>query len=180
MNTPPSSLIATADAVIIGGSVVGASVAYHLTEAGCRSVIVLERECLQGLGSTGRATGGIRAQFSTPINVCPSLYSLVAIRAFKDATGGDPSYRSYPMAISSWPRRRSRCSRCARWWPYSSAPDWSRCACSARQRYGNSCRSCSPTMWPGPATVPLTASSSRSACSRAIPNGPSSVARRCG
>ncbi len=90
-----NSPIATADVVIIGGGIVGASIAYHLTEAGCRNVIVLERECLQGLGSTGRATGGIRAQFSTPINIRLSLYSLEAIRAFKDATGVDPHYRPY-------------------------------------------------------------------------------------
>jgi sarcosine oxidase subunit beta len=90
-----SSPIATADVVIIGGGVIGASIAYHLTEAGCRNVIVLERECLQGLGSTGRATGGIRAQFSTPINIQLSLASLEAIRHFKDATGVDPYYRPY-------------------------------------------------------------------------------------
>jgi sarcosine oxidase subunit beta len=90
-----SSPIATADVVIIGGGVIGASIAYHLTEAGCRNVIVLERECLQGLGSTGRATGGIRAQFSTPINIQLSLASLEAVRHFKDATGVDPHYRPY-------------------------------------------------------------------------------------
>ena len=62
--------------VIIGGGVVGASVAYHLTERGCHDVLVLERESSLGLGSTGKATGGVRAQFETDINIKLSLYSL--------------------------------------------------------------------------------------------------------
>ncbi|MEP7039076.1 MAG: FAD-dependent oxidoreductase, partial [Acidobacteriota bacterium] len=54
--------------VIIGAGVVGASVAYHLTERGAKDVLILEREPKQGLGSTGKATGGVRAQFETEIN----------------------------------------------------------------------------------------------------------------
>jgi sarcosine oxidase, subunit beta len=62
--------------VIVGGGVVGASVAYHLTQRGCRDVLILEREKSVGLGSTGKATGGVRAQFETDINIKLSLYSL--------------------------------------------------------------------------------------------------------
>jgi sarcosine oxidase subunit beta len=62
--------------VIIGGGVVGASVAYHLTQRGCRDVLIIERESMLGLGSTGKATGGVRAQFETDINIQLSLYSL--------------------------------------------------------------------------------------------------------
>ena len=47
-----------AEIVIIGGGVVGASVAYHLTQRGCRDVLVLERESSLGLGSTGKAVHG--------------------------------------------------------------------------------------------------------------------------
>jgi sarcosine oxidase subunit beta len=65
-----------AEIVIIGGGVVGASVAYHLTERGAKDVLILERETAQGLGSTGKATGGVRAQFETEINIRMSLYSL--------------------------------------------------------------------------------------------------------
>ena len=65
-----------AEIVIIGGGVVGASVAYHLTERGCRDIVIVERERMLGLGSTGKATGGIRAQFETDINIQLSLYSL--------------------------------------------------------------------------------------------------------
>ena len=66
--------------IIIGGGVVGASVAYHLTQRGCRDVLVLERESSLGLGSTGKATGGVRAQFETDINIQLSLYSLDFLR----------------------------------------------------------------------------------------------------
>jgi sarcosine oxidase subunit beta len=65
-----------AEIVIIGGGVVGASVAYHLTKRGAKDVLILEREAAQGLGSTGKATGGVRAQFETGINIKMSLYSL--------------------------------------------------------------------------------------------------------
>jgi sarcosine oxidase subunit beta len=65
-----------AEIVIIGGGVIGASVAYHLVERGAKGVLILEREAAQGFGSTGKATGGIRAQFETDINIKMSLYSI--------------------------------------------------------------------------------------------------------
>lgn len=65
-----------AEIVIIGGGVVGASVAFHLVEGGAKDVLILERENVQGRGSTGKATGGIRAQFETDINIKMSQYSL--------------------------------------------------------------------------------------------------------
>lgn len=61
---------------IIGGGIVGTSIAYHLAERGVRDVVILEREKMLGLGSTGKATGGVRAQFETDINIKLSLYSL--------------------------------------------------------------------------------------------------------
>src|SRR5688500_6911287 len=65
-----------AEIVIIGAGVVGASVAFHLTEKGAEDVLILESEAEQGKGSTGKATGGVRAQFETEINLRMSLYSL--------------------------------------------------------------------------------------------------------
>src|SRR5690606_11430754 len=62
--------------IIIGGGVVGASIAYHLTGRGAGDVLILEAENEQGTGSTGKATGGVRAQFGTEINIRMSLYSL--------------------------------------------------------------------------------------------------------
>ncbi|HYE65169.1 MAG TPA: FAD-dependent oxidoreductase, partial [Pyrinomonadaceae bacterium] len=93
----------TADVVIIGGGVVGASVAYHLAEAGCTDVLILEREARQGLGSTGRATGGARAQFATPINIQMSLYSIEFLSRFEEATGRLAGYQptGYLFAATS-------------------------------------------------------------------------------
>ncbi|WP_407310813.1 NAD(P)/FAD-dependent oxidoreductase [Desulfosporosinus sp. SB140] len=56
------------DIIIIGAGIIGLSVAYHLLEADPqRSIILLEKERLLGLGSTGKCTGGIRYQFSSSL-----------------------------------------------------------------------------------------------------------------
>ena len=78
--------------VIIGGGVVGASVAYHLTEGGAKDVLILERESEQGKGSTGKATGGVRAQFETEINIKMSVYSIDFFTKFNKFTGADCGY----------------------------------------------------------------------------------------
>ncbi len=83
----------TADVVIIGGGIVGSSIAYHLTAAGCRNVIVLERETHTGKGSTGKSMGGVRAQFSTPVNIQMSLYSIPFYAAFDEVMGHPAGYR---------------------------------------------------------------------------------------
>ena len=85
--------VETADVVIIGGGIVGSSIAYHLAEAGCANVLVVERGVKQGLGSTGRATGGVRAQFSTAINIQMSLYSIDFFSRFEDATHCQSGYQ---------------------------------------------------------------------------------------
>src|SRR5438552_2281105 len=84
----------SADVAIIGGGIVGSSVAYHLTQAGCRNVVVLERESQQGKGSTGKSMGGVRAQFSTPVNIRMSLYSIPFFGAFDEAMGHPSGYRA--------------------------------------------------------------------------------------
>src|SRR5438093_681440 len=83
----------TADVVIIGGGVIGASVAYHLAARGQKRIVVLDRTQGPGLGSTGRATGGFRGQFSTRVNVQLSLLARDKLTAFRDETGTDPGYR---------------------------------------------------------------------------------------
>jgi sarcosine oxidase, subunit beta len=83
----------TADVVIIGGGIVGSSIAYQLTLAGCRNVLVLERESAQGKGSTGKSMGGVRAQFSTPVNIRMSLYSIPFYASFEERLGYPCDYR---------------------------------------------------------------------------------------
>src|SRR5262245_39724246 len=83
----------TAEVVIVGGGIVGASIAYHLTAAGCRNILIVERESHQGKGSTGKSMGGVRAQFSTPVNIKMSLYSIPFYARFDDALGHPCGYR---------------------------------------------------------------------------------------
>ena len=84
----------TAEVVIVGGGIVGSSIAYHLTQAGCRDVLVIERETHQGKGSTGKSMGGVRAQFTTAVNIRMSLYSIPFYAGFEERTGCDSGYRA--------------------------------------------------------------------------------------
>jgi sarcosine oxidase subunit beta len=79
-------------AVVIGGGVIGASTAYHLALGGVEEVIVMDAAPGPGQGSTGRATGGFRAQFATPVNVRLSLLAREQLRRFRDEVGADPGY----------------------------------------------------------------------------------------
>lgn len=84
----------TAEVVIVGGGIVGASIAWHLTEAGCRDVLMVERETHQGKGSTGKSMGGVRAQFATAPNIQMSLYSIPFYAAFEERLGHPSGYRA--------------------------------------------------------------------------------------
>src|SRR6266550_4081919 len=85
----------TADVVIIGSGIVGSSVAYHLAEQGCHNVLVIEREAHQGKGSTGKSMGGVRAQFSTPVNIQMSHYSIDFFSKFDEVVGHPADYRAH-------------------------------------------------------------------------------------
>jgi sarcosine oxidase subunit beta len=71
------SLPARAEAVIVGAGCIGASIAYHLGQHGVKA-LVLEREKIAGNGSTGHCAGGVRQQFTTPVNVALSKISIEA------------------------------------------------------------------------------------------------------
>lgn len=80
--------------------VVGASISYHLAQGGMRDVLIGERKPMPWLGSTGRATGGVRVQFAHPMDIRFSLYSLAFFRSFKDATGWcEPRHRGARSGI---------------------------------------------------------------------------------
>jgi sarcosine oxidase, subunit beta len=83
----------SADVVILGGGIVGSSIAWHLTQAGCRDVLVLEREAHTGKGSTGKSMGGVRAQFSTAVNIRMSLYSIPFYAKFEERLEHPSGYR---------------------------------------------------------------------------------------
>jgi glycine/D-amino acid oxidase-like deaminating enzyme len=73
---PPSASV-----VVLGGGVIGLSAAYELARSGVRDVVLLDREAL-GSGSTCRAAGGVRAQFSDPLNITLGARSLETFRDF--------------------------------------------------------------------------------------------------
>ena len=90
-----SAMTETADVVIVGSGIVGSSVAYHLAQAGCTNVLVIEREAHQGKGSTGKSMGGVRAQFSTPVNIQMSKYSIDFFSKFDEVVGHPADYRAH-------------------------------------------------------------------------------------
>jgi sarcosine oxidase, subunit beta len=85
-------MVKTAEVVIIGGGVVGCSIAYHLAKRGMRDVVVLERDTV-GSGTTSKAAGGIRTQFSTETEIRFSQESQRVFETFKDEFGVDPGYQ---------------------------------------------------------------------------------------
>ncbi|MET8452667.1 FAD-binding oxidoreductase [Streptomyces sp. NPDC005209] len=74
--------------VIVGGGVMGTSIAYHLASAGVRDVVLVERDELAA-GSTSRAAGGVRAQFSDELNIRLGARSLEAFARFGEEIGHD-------------------------------------------------------------------------------------------
>ncbi len=96
------------EVAIIGGGVIGASIAAHLGErmaagpgragsearsaSGRPAVVVFEREDALGTGSTAKAAGGVRLQFTTAANVAFSRYSIEELRRFEERTGVDPEF----------------------------------------------------------------------------------------
>jgi len=75
------ALPVSAEVVVIGGGVIGTSIAFHLAEAGVTGVVLLERDEL-GTNSTCKAAGGVRAQFSDRINIELGARSLEAFTRF--------------------------------------------------------------------------------------------------
>jgi len=97
------NLPTTADVVIIGGGVMGASAAYHLALRGMKNIVLLEKENFFGQGATGRCAGGVRYQFATEINIRLSLASLPMLERFKDEIGQEINYRKcgYLFALTN-------------------------------------------------------------------------------
>ena len=94
----------TADVVIIGGGIVGLSIAYHLALKKAGRIVLFEKGQL-GEGSTSRCVGGIRTQFSTEINIRFSLESLKTFEQFEEEFGVNPEFKRIGylfLATSEW------------------------------------------------------------------------------
>lgn len=87
-----AALPESASVVVIGGGVMGVSVAFHLAEAGVRDAVLLERGAL-GSGSTVKAAGGVRAQFSDELNVRLAARSLELLGEFGERPGQEIDLR---------------------------------------------------------------------------------------
>jgi sarcosine oxidase, subunit beta len=77
----------TAEVVVVGAGVIGLSVARELRRAGAGRVVVLEKAPAVGQGSSSRAAGGVRAQFTTRINVEFSMHSIGELERLERDTG---------------------------------------------------------------------------------------------
>ena len=75
--------------VIIGGGVIGTSVAWHLAQRGCSDVLIVEQNQI-GSGSTAKAAGGIRQQFSSATNIAIGRYGVDFYADFQARLGLDP------------------------------------------------------------------------------------------
>jgi sarcosine oxidase subunit beta len=81
----------TADIVIIGGGIIGVSIAYYLSKMGATGIVLFEKDLL-GEGSTGLCAGGIRRQWTTEVNMNFALKSFEIFRNFNDEFGVDPEF----------------------------------------------------------------------------------------
>ena len=83
----------TAEVVIIGAGIIGASVAYHLAIRGCTDVLILEKAEAPITGSTALSAGGVRHQFAREVNIHLSKYSIDRFKNFSEEVGGHADLR---------------------------------------------------------------------------------------
>ncbi|WP_231938996.1 NAD(P)/FAD-dependent oxidoreductase [Brevibacterium sandarakinum] len=86
--SPTDTAPASAEVVIIGAGVMGASIAYHLARHGVEDIVLVERD-VPGSGSTSKAAGGVRCQFSDEVNIALATRSLEVLRNFEAEFGVD-------------------------------------------------------------------------------------------
>ncbi|UCG11397.1 MAG: FAD-binding oxidoreductase [Deltaproteobacteria bacterium] len=85
------SLPDRANVVIVGGGIIGVSIAYYLAKKRVSDVLLLEQGVM-GEGSTAKCVGGIRTQFSTEINIQFSQLSRRVFEGFEAEFGVDPEF----------------------------------------------------------------------------------------
>jgi sarcosine oxidase subunit beta len=83
-----------ASVVVVGAGAAGLAVALQLSRAGVGDVLVVDRNASPGMGSTSRANGGVRAQFTTAINIEFSRFTIEKLRELHEQTGGQVGFRA--------------------------------------------------------------------------------------
>lgn len=102
----PTELPNKAQVVIIGGGIIGACIAYYLTQKGVSDIVVLEQGAIGAQGATAKCLGGLRTQFATPINIRFSLISRHVLQGFKKQFGLDPVFKPYGyLFLASTPKQ---------------------------------------------------------------------------
>ncbi|MFI5285580.1 MAG: NAD(P)/FAD-dependent oxidoreductase [Candidatus Dormibacteria bacterium] len=80
--------------VVVGAGAIGLAVALQLCRAGVDGVVVIDRNATPGMGSTSRANGGVRAQFTTPVNITFSQYTIAKLRELHELSGARVGFRA--------------------------------------------------------------------------------------
>ena len=78
--------------MIVGGGVMGASIAYHLATKGIKGIVLLEKEEL-GSGSTGRSAACIRHHYSNRVTAEMAHQSRQVFENFEELTGHPSDFR---------------------------------------------------------------------------------------
>jgi sarcosine oxidase subunit beta len=104
------SLPSRAEVVVVGGGVMGASIAYHLAARGVRGVVLVERRTLAS-GPTGRSTAIIRRHYSQPLLVRMAEHGLRTYSGFEDAVGSDCGFVRTGLLVGVDPIDRSALER---------------------------------------------------------------------
>ncbi len=117
--------MAAPEVIVVGGGVMGSSVAYHLREGGFRGrVLVVERDLTYRQASSALSVGGIRQQFGAEVNVRIARFSVAFYERFAERMAVDGErpeiefrQRGYLFLAeaAAWPALRARAERQRAW-----------------------------------------------------------------
>src|SRR5919106_426498 len=94
------------EVAIVGGGVMGASIAYHLAAAGIDDVVLYERAALAS-GPTGRSTALIRRHYSQPLLVRMASDGLRLYTSFREAIGADSGFTRTGLLVAAAEEERA-------------------------------------------------------------------------
>lgn len=93
-------MASTADILIIGGGVMGASIAYHLAKHGGKRVVLLERQAIC-TGTTGHSGAIVRQHYSNDFTIRMAKASLHVFQNFDEMVGGDCGFVTTGMLVTA-------------------------------------------------------------------------------
>src|ERR1700732_251330 len=88
----------TCDVLIVGGGVIGTSIAYSLARRQPGRVVLLEKSYL-GAGSSGKSGAIVRQHYSNPLTTLMAQKSLRVFEHFEDLVGGPPVFTHTGMVL---------------------------------------------------------------------------------